>query len=97
MLWNKDGYCPKHGTYHMRGLYVGKGTVARRFISHYMSKDFSEEMLVYWSYARVENRIVKYLEQLVLDTFNLPLNRAERRGKHTLCAIYSQSEVDFGA
>lgn len=81
----------------MRCMYVGKGAIGQRFISHYMQKDFSEEMIVYWSYFPAINRVAKYLEQLLLDTFKFPLNRAENSGEGRLCAYYSQSEADFGS
>lgn len=97
LLWHRDGYCDKHQTFHMRCMYAGKGSVAQRFICHYLEKDFSEEMIVYWSYFPSKNRVAKYLEQLLLDTFNLPLNRAENSGEGRLCAHYSQVEVDFGS
>lgn len=97
LLWHKGDYCAKHDTFHMRCMYVGKGTIGRRFIAHYLQKDFSEEMIIYWSYFPAINRIAKYLEQLLLDTFKFPLNRAENSGKRRLCAYYSQSEADFGS
>jgi hypothetical protein len=94
LLWHKDDYCAEHETFHMRCMYVGKGSVGRRFIAHYLEKDFSEEMLIYWSYFPAINRVAKYLEQLLLDTFRFPLNRAENSGQGRLCAYYTQSEVD---
>lgn len=97
LLWHKDDYCAAHENYHMRCLYVGKGNIARRFISHYMMKNFSEELLVYWSFYPLVNRLAKYVEQLLLDTFNVPLNKSENPGTGKLCASYSQDEVDFGS
>lgn len=96
LLWHKDDYCVEHRNFHMRCMYVGKGSIGRRFISHYWGKDFSEEMIVYWSYFPTVNRVAKYLEQLLLDTFKFPLNRAENLGIGCLCAYFSQSEADFG-
>ena len=54
----------------------------------------SEEMLVYFTYVELPNRIAKYVEQLLLDTYELPLNISENRGDRTLCAYFTQGEVD---
>ena len=97
LLWHKDDYCDQHDAFHMRCMYVGKGSIGRRFVAHYLKKDFSEEAIVYWSYFPTSNRVAKYLEQLLLDTFSLPLNRAENIGKERLCSHYSQAEADFGS
>jgi hypothetical protein len=97
LLWHKDDYCENHDAFHMRCMYVGKGNIGRRFIAHHLKKDFSAEMIVYWSFFPAVNRLAKYLEQLLLDTFNFPLNRAENSGEGRLCAYYSQSEADFGS
>jgi hypothetical protein len=51
-------------------------------------------MLIYYSFYPCENRIAKYLEQLLLDTYDFPLNKSENRGNKKLCAYYFQSQVD---
>jgi len=94
ILWWKDDYCAEHEMFHMTALYAGKGVVARRFLAHYSHKDFEEEMLVYWTYFPTENRKAKYIEQLLLDTYNFKHNRAENRGTLKLCANFTQTEVD---
>lgn len=94
VLWHKDDYCDIHNTFHMRALYVGKGQIARRLLAHWKKKDFSEEMLVYWTYLEMPNRQAKYCEQLLLDIYNVPLNKAESAGKLSLCTHFKQSEVD---
>ena len=93
-LWHKDGYCDRHDLFHMRALYVGKGAFYARLRKHWASKDTSEEMLVYFTYVELPNRIAKYVEQLILDTYELPLNISENRGEGTLCAYFTQWEVD---
>lgn len=94
LLWHKDGYCATHEMFHMRCLYVGKGNIPLRLIDHWKKKDFSEEMLVYWTYLAMPNRRAKYVEQLLLDLFAIPFNKAESRGNETLCAYFTQGEVD---
>jgi hypothetical protein len=94
VLWHKDDYCEVHEQFHMRALYVGKGQIGRRLLSHWKNKDFSEEMLVYWTFLELPNRLAKYYEQLMLDVYKTPLNVAEVTGKLTLCAHFTQSEVD---
>lgn len=94
ILWHKNDYCPVHELFHMRALYVGKGNAKRRLVNHWAKKNTSEEMLIYFSFFPCRNRIAKYIEQLFLDTYNIPLNKSENTGKHTLCAYFTQEEVD---
>lgn len=96
-LWHKDDYCPHHERFHMRALYVGKGGFEQRLRAHWQDKDTSEELLVYFSFVELENRISKYFEQLLLDLYHFPLNTAENPGQRLLCAHFTQSEVDWGA
>jgi len=93
-LWWKEGYCPDHDLFHMTCKYVGKGKILKRIISHWQEKDFSEEVLVYFTYLPLENRAAKYVEQLIMDIYDIPLNKSENRGKHKLCAYFTQNEVD---
>lgn len=94
VLWHKDDYCDKHGLFHMRGLYVGKGHIGKRLRAHWEHKDFSEEMLVYWTFLELPNRLAKYYEQLMLDVYAPPRNKAEVTGTLALCAHFTQDEVD---
>ncbi len=94
ILWHKDDYCSEHELFHMRALYVGKGEVKNRLYDHYRSKDFSEQLLVYWTYLEMPNRVAKYYEQLTLDTFRIPMNKREARGEALLCTHFTQAEVD---
>lgn len=94
VLWHKDDYCATHDMFHMRALYVGKGYVQRRLLKHWQEKDFSEELLVYWTFIEMPNRQAKFCEQLLLDLYRFPFNRSENPGCHTLCANMTQEEVD---
>jgi hypothetical protein len=78
----------------MRSLYTGKGLFSNRIKNHWKTKETSAEMLIYYSFYACENRIAKYLEQLLLDIYDFPLNRSENKGKEMLCAYYTQMEVD---
>lgn len=93
-LWHKDDYCDRHQLFHMRALYVGKGAFSSRLKSHWASKDTSEQLLIYFTHVQLPNRIAKYVEQLLLDTYNFPLNSSENGGEATLCAYFTQCEVD---
>nr|WP_299496499.1 hypothetical protein [uncultured Rhizobium sp.] len=93
-LWHKEDYCAQHERYHMTALYVGKGLVSRRFANHWISKDTSKQELIYFSFVPMANRIAKYIEQLLLDIYKFPLNKAENTGTKRLCAHFTQSEVD---
>ena len=93
-LWHKNDYCPTHEMFHMRALYVGKGSIPQRLQRHWANQPTEEQMLIYFSYVVLPNRIAKYAEQLILDCYNLPFNRAENPGIATLCAHFDQGEVD---
>ncbi len=97
LLWKKDDYCPVHGIFHSKALYVGKGRVKSRIYDHAKNKGFTEEDIVYFTFLDVPNRKAKYIEQLLLDLYDFPINRAENKGKGTLCAYISQQEADFGS
>ena len=94
ILWHKSDYCAEHERFHMRALYVGKGNIGARFRSHWKNKDFSEELLIYFTYVALPNRLSKYIEQLLLDLYNLPLNKSENPGRKVLCQHFTQFEVD---
>ncbi|HAS6055643.1 hypothetical protein BST50_05340 [Vibrio vulnificus] len=94
MLWHKEDYCAQHDRYHMTCLYVGKGYVNSRLRSHWKKKNFSDEMLIYFSYFPCTNRQAKYIEQLLLDLYDLPLNKAENEGQLILCQHWTQWDVD---
>ena len=94
VLWHKDDYCDKHDLFHLKALYVGKGHIERRLLKHWEEKDFSEELLVYWTYVEMTNRQAKYCEQLLLDIYDLPFNKSENPGRMKLCAHLTQFEVD---
>lgn len=51
-------------------------------------------MIIYFTFFPCENRKAKYIEQLFLDIYDLPLNTVENKGSETMCAYFTQSEVD---
>lgn len=93
-LWHKEDYCPVHDLFIMRALYIGKGNIFKRLQEHFKHKDFSEEMLVYFTYYELENRKAKYIEQLFLDFFDIKHNKAENIGTNELIMYFTQDEVD---
>lgn len=96
ILWDRDDYCATHEFFHCSALYVGKGAIQTRLISHAKRKRPQEDEITYFSYFPTSNRAAKYIEQLILDTYHLPLNENENTGQGTLCAYINQSESDFG-
>lgn len=94
LLWHKNDYCVAHQLFHMKALYAGKGRIDARFRDHWSKKATQEELLIYFTFMELENRVAKYVEQLILDIYDLPFNRSENRGRKTLCAHFSQGEVD---
>ena len=94
ILWHKNDYCPVHEIFHMKALYVGKGNAKKRLTHHWVNKNTEDEMLIYFSFFPCNNRKAKYIEQLILDTYHLPFNNSENKGTKTLCAYFTQYEVD---
>jgi len=97
LLWEKSDYCPEHERFHAKALYVGKGCVKRRIFDHAKNKGFTEEDIVYFTFLDIPNRQAKYVEQLLLDLYDFPLNKAENRGTKRFCAYITQSEADLGS
>ncbi len=93
-LWYKDDYCDTHHLFHFKCLYVGKGSAAKRIAAHWSNKELETEGLVYFTFFKCQNRIAKYLEQLILDVYDVPFNKNEKKGKKKLCGYFTQNEVD---
>lgn len=94
ILWHKNDYCNFHERFHMKALYVGKGKPKRRVAHHWATKNTADEMLIYFTFYACSNRVSKYIEQLLLDIYDFPMNKSENSGTATLCAYFSQDEVD---
>ena len=94
ILWHKNGYWSLHNLFHLKALYIGKGYIGHRIKNHWLTKDFLTEGIVYFTYLPMSNRCSKYIEQLVLDLYNIPHNHFENPGSATLCAYFTQEEVD---
>jgi len=97
LLWEKNDYCTEHQLFHSKALYVGKGQVKKRIYDHAKNKGFTEENLVYFTFLDIKNRKAKYIEQLLLDIYRFPLNKAENSGSANFCSYITQSEADFGS
>ena len=94
ILWHKKDYCVEHERFNMTALYVGKGNIGIRLRDHWKKKDFSDQLLIYFTWIELPNRLAKYYEQLFLDVYNFPLNKFENNGKKVLCEGFTQFEVD---
>jgi hypothetical protein len=94
ILWHKSDYCPEHDRFHMTALYVGKGNIGMRLRNHWKNKDFSDQLLIYFTYIELPNRLAKYFEQLLLDVYDFAFNKAENTGTKVLCEHFTQCEVD---
>lgn len=82
-FWIEIDHCDTHDLYHMLCVYVGKGKAQARVIQHLKDK-WPEQQLAYVSFYECENRIAKYLEQLMLDKYDFFLNTAENFGTEAL-------------
>lgn len=97
LLWEKNDYCPEHERFHAKALYVGKGYVKKRIFNHAKNKGFTEEDIVYFTFLDIPNRQAKYIEQLLLDLYDFPLNKSENPGRERFCAYITQKEADFAS
>jgi hypothetical protein len=86
VLWKQEGYCPEHEREHMTAQYAGQGRVPDRVYNHWLCKRIDAELAVYATTWYGPTRLAKYLEQLLLDIYDFPLNVAENRGDRRLCA-----------
>ena len=78
----------------MRSLYVGKGAIYARLYHHWKNKEFIDNTIIYWTFVELMNRQAKYVEQLLLDIYQFPWNKAELRGENILCAHIEEGETD---
>lgn len=88
VLWRQADYCGTHEREHMQALYVGKSgsNVERRLVKHRVEKSVSDtDLATYVSIWPCSNRIAKYIEQLMLDIYDFPLNGDEDNGTRRLC------------
>lgn len=88
ILWRQADYCAMHEREHMQAFYVGKagGSIESRLVVHRTEKLVSDTMLAtYVSIWPCSNRAAKYIEQLLLDLYDFPLNKAENYGTGRLC------------
>lgn len=88
VLWRQAGYCTLHECEHMQAFYVGKAgrNVESRLMIHRDEKSVSDTVLAtYVSIWPCANRLAKYIEQLLLDLYDFPLNTSENHGTRRLC------------
>lgn len=79
----------------MECVYVGKGNVYMRSFDHATEK-IPEGESVHVSFFECENRIAKYLEQLVLDLYRPRLNTYEVYGDRPLLSVWTEQWFDIG-
>ena len=85
--WQQADSCPTHDSEHLRAYYVGKAgsSIEARLLIHQMSKNVNEVLTTEVSVWEAPNRKAKYVEQLLLDFYDFPLNESENPGVHPLC------------
>ncbi len=94
VIWFDRDYCPVHGMNIMEAMYVGKGDIRLRIRSHHETKNIEQQLIAYVSYVVLPNRQAKYVEQLLLDIYNFPLNSQESSGSLRLYALFDDGELD---
>lgn len=79
----------------MECVYVGKGNVQMRSYDHATNKIPQGES-VHVTFFECENRIAKYLEQLILDLYRPRCNEHEVYGTEPLRSIWTDEWFDVG-
>jgi hypothetical protein len=94
-LWIDYENCTDHNTYTMLCVYVGKGLAEVRITSHIKNK-WPEGVNLYVTFYECPNRLAKYLEQLLLDTYSFYLNSNENTGSAHLFAVWDNERHLLG-
>ena len=100
MIWEVVENIVYENNYKLECVYVGKGHVEDRMLVH-KKKMSSNQCDFFISFYECENRIAKYLEQVILDFYRTRLNKAENTAKtnvnnEKLYAIIDSDEAWFG-
>ncbi|MDR7251906.1 hypothetical protein J2X46_000882 [Nocardioides sp. BE266] len=87
VLWQQADYCSEHNADHLRAFYVGKAgkNIEARLKVHQGKKQINDILSTQVSIWQGPNRLAKYIEQLLLDSFSFPLNGYETGGTLPLC------------
>lgn len=87
VLWRQHDNCDVHKTEHLRAYYVGKagGSMHSRLLAHQSLKGVGNGLTTEVTIWRCPNRQAKYIEQLLLDLYYVPLNEHENPGSMRLC------------
>lgn len=94
-LWLNHTYCYEHDMHRMFCLYTGKGSALGRVKKHIQEK-WPEDELLYVTFYECKNRIAKYIEQLLLDSYNFPINSAENKGEGYLFSKWTDERFTLG-
>lgn len=94
ILWHQTDYCSEHEAEHLRAFYVGKAgkDMEARLKVHQAKKQINEVLTTEVSVWQGPNRLAKYIEQLLLDSFIFPLNGYEMTGTLLLCHHISPAD-----
>jgi hypothetical protein len=98
LIWDMVDYCEKHEKCIFEAVYVGKAgaEIAPRLLAHFRNAtrplgDGGPMHITIWA---GRNRISKYVEQLLLDSFKFPKNKSENRGTAPLRIPTGDTEWD---
>lgn len=94
-LWAHQTDCYEHDMHRMVCLYVGKGWALGRIKGHIFDK-WPGTQLLYVTFYECENRIAKYIEQLLLDSYGFPLNSEENSGEGLLSTVWDGDRYTLG-
>ncbi|EIO9263345.1 MULTISPECIES: hypothetical protein [Vibrio] len=93
LIWSPVG-TPVNGKMIFKCSYAGKGWAKDRIAIHEKKKLVELGYLI--TFYQCENRIAKYMEQLLMDFYNFEYNKSENRGNIDLYLIQESHVMTFG-
>lgn len=97
IVWLSHSECGDHlGKVCMEAVYVGKGSGKGRLMSHFREERFANNELYSLTFYECSNRIAKYLEQALLDSYNFQYNSDENHGVVTLYTVWDECRYLLG-
>ncbi|MHA2774828.1 hypothetical protein ACXZ7F_26595 [Vibrio harveyi] len=75
--------------------YIGKGYIDRRLKDN-LEKKWKDMQSMYFTFFECKNRLAKYIEQLILDCYDIPYNKAENPGEGELVALWNYERATYG-
>jgi hypothetical protein len=94
-LWVNTDFCIDHNEFLMQGIYVGPH-FSLCDLSSRIKQQWPDADRLYISFYECEKRIVAYLNQLFLETYDFYLHQDENTGQKPLYTRWDYERFNFG-